>query len=77
MIINWERGKQLFGNSEELLKSEIYNFINVVVPRNTQNSMNYVMEGRNDELKLELKELKGSSKLLKKPNMRGKIIEGT
>ena len=62
MIINWERGKQLFGNSEDLFQSEIYNFINVVVPRNTQNSMNYIMEGRNEELKLELKELQGSSK---------------
>lgn len=74
MIINWQRGKQLFGNSEDLLKNEIYNFINVVVPRNTQNSMNYVMEGRNDELKEELQELKGSSKLFKKSNLCGKII---
>ncbi len=62
MIINWERGKKLFGNSEDLFRNELFNFINVVVPRNTQNSVNYIMESRNEELKYELKELQGSSK---------------
>ena len=74
MIINWEKGKQVFGNSEELFRKEVYNFINVVVPRNTQNSMNFVMEGRNEELKQELKELQGSSKYSKKPYLRRKTL---
>ena len=62
MIINWERGKQIFGNSEDLYKKEIYNFINIVVPSNTEKAVSSLMDNRKTELLFYLKNLEGSSK---------------
>lgn len=50
MIINWERGTQIFGGSREIFESEVFNFINIVVPKNTSNAVNLVVENRKKEL---------------------------
>ena len=64
MIINWERGKSIYGNSKELFEREIFNFVNIAVPKNTENAINYQFENKVDSLKAELEELKGSSNMI-------------
>lgn len=75
MIINWEKGRQFFGNSDELYKRELFNFVHTVVPRNTERAVNYLFESKNRELIEELRELLGSAKYFKKLDLCGKIIK--
>lgn len=46
MIINWERGIQVFGGSQEIFEAEVFNFINIVVPKNTEKAVSSLLENR-------------------------------
>lgn len=76
MIINWEKGRKLFGNSEELYKSELFNFVHTVVPKSSEKATNFLFEKNCEGLKQELIELQGSSKLLKKSYLCRATISG-
>ena len=76
MIINWEKGKQIMGNSEDLQRNELFNFANVVVPRSSEEITNCVVSGNIGTLKKEIQKLKGSSKLANKRDLCRETIGG-
>ena len=56
----------MFGGDSELFKNELYTFANIVVPSALERIVNSAVIKNVNELKTELKSLKGSGKLDKK-----------
>ncbi len=65
MILNWEKGKMMFGNSEDLYKNELYTFSNVVVPPIIERIANSAVTNNSVDLRDSLLRLKGSAKYSK------------
>ena len=76
MILNWERGKIMFGNSEDLYRNELYSFANVVAPPIVEKAVNSAVIKNANELKDALSRLKGSAKFAKKLHLRRKTLGG-
>ena len=62
MILNWDKGRMTFGNSDELYKNELYTFSNIIVPPLVEKAVNSGVMKNIKDLKDTLARLKGSAK---------------
>ncbi len=63
MIINFERGKQIFGNAEDIFENELLNFANLSSPKQLESCVAAHMQHNSDAAAISLQSLYGSSRL--------------
>ena len=62
MIINFERGKQIFGNDEDFFQNELLNFANISSPQQLEACVAAHVQHNSDSAATHLQALLGSAK---------------
>lgn len=66
MIINSEKGRQVFGNAEDIFQNELLNFANLSAPRHLEGCVNAHLGRAPDTAIDHLQALLGSARLYEK-----------